>query len=319
VVCAPLALLWWRPLVATVVFWCGVATYSRLVAPLDGSLSGTALVLSAAFAVAALSTRRVAVAGLVACWVGQLVGVGAADPLGEATMVSVCWLGGLVVNEASRLVELGRDNNRLLAEQDAVARQRAVVEERLRYARELHDQIGHSLTVVALQAGAARRLQVTDPARSREVLATIARAARDGLSAMQGDALADLGALLRRTRAAGLEVVADIEDFDAPGFLGQQERALACRIVQEALTNVLRHAPGARATVRLRREDEGATVEVRNTAAGPGGGAGSRLGLTGLRDLVAIRSGELRWGPCEDGGFVVWASIPTRQIAGALR
>jgi signal transduction histidine kinase len=161
---------------------------------------------------------------------------------------------------------------------------------------------------------------VTEPVRAHEALSTIAKAANDGLSAMRGDVVTDLGALLRRTRAAGLEITADIGDLDLPGLLGAEERALVCRIVQEALTNVLRHAPGAGAVVRVRREDVGVTVEVDNTAPGlPGGGTGSRLGLIGLRDLVAARSGQLRWGPRDDGGFRVWASIPSRQIAGALR
>lgn len=316
--CLPAAFLWWRPLSAAVLCWCGVVAYARLVAPLDGSLGGTAFVLGTAFAVAALSSRIAALAGLVLCWLGQLVGVGTGDPFGEAVMIFVCWLGGLVVNELSGVVELSRVNNRLLAEQEAAAQRRAVIDERLRLARELHDQIGHSLTVVALQAGAARRLKSTDPDRSREVLATIARAARDGLAAMQGDAATDLAALLRRTRAAGLEIVADVADFDA--LLDHEERSLAYRIVQEALTNALRHAPGSRVQVAVRREPERVAVEVRNGRPGhTADAAGSGMGLRGLRAMVTTRSGDLEWGPCADGGFRVRALLPARQMIGAGR
>ncbi len=96
---APLALAWWRPVPAAALAWLAAAAYSRLVAPLDGTLSEVALAFATAFAVAALSRRRTAVVGLVLCWIGQLLGVGANDPVGEAEAVLACWLGGLAVNE----------------------------------------------------------------------------------------------------------------------------------------------------------------------------------------------------------------------------
>ncbi len=310
----PVALVWWRPLASLAVAWCAVVAFSRLVAPLDGSLSGTAFTLSAAFAVGVLSTRRGAVLGLMLCWLGQLVGVGGGDPFGEAVMIFVCWLGGLAVNEVSKLVEQSRANNRLLAGQEAVARQRAVVEERLRLAREVHDQIGHSLTVVALQAGAARRMAGTDPDRAREVMGTIAEAAREGLTVMSGEAATDMAALLQRTRAAGLSLTAEVADLDATGMLDPQTREVAYRIVQEGLTNMLRHAPGADATVTVRRECQVLNVTLLNgvpTRAGgtPGGGRG----LAGLRERVTAHGGELGWGPRGDGGFEVRAVLPVRR------
>ena len=187
VVGAPLALAWWRPVSMVALAWVAVAAYSRLVAPLDGSLSETALALAAGFAVAALARRRTAAVGLVVCWLGQLVGVGTGDPLGEATLLLLGWLGGLAVNEATRLVEQTRANNELLRRQEATSAARAVVEERLRLAREIHDALGHSLTVVALQAGAARRLAGTDPDRARDVMRTVATAARSGVASLALD------------------------------------------------------------------------------------------------------------------------------------
>lgn len=313
----PLTVLWWRPLAALALAWCVVVPYSRLVAPLDGSLSGTAFTLAGAFAVAALSRRGGALVGLALCWTGQLIGIGTDDPLGEGCAILVCWLGGLAVNEVSRLVEQSRANNRLLAGQEDVARQRAVVEERLRVARDLHDQIGHSLTVVALQAAAARRMAQGDPRRARQVMTTIAEAARNGLEAMAGTTTPDLVSLLERTRSAGLAVRTEIPHL---GSWEPELRAVAYRVVQEALTNVLRHAPGAEATVTMRPAAGVLRVTVRNSAPwGPGTDTGSGRGLSGLRASVTALGGELRWGPCDDGGFEVRAVLPARGLVEAAR
>jgi signal transduction histidine kinase len=319
-VALPLAFLWWRPVVAIVTAWCAVVVFSRLVAPLDGSLSGTAFALTSAFAVAALAGRRGAVVGLASCWLGQLVGVGAGDPFGEAVIIAVCWLGGLVVNEVGTLVEQGRANNQLLAGQEAAARHRAVIEERLRLAREVHDQVGHSLTVVALQAGAARRIAATCPRRAHEVMATIAEAAREGLSSLTGETTPDLRALLDRTRAAGLRLTDDVADLDAPDLVDPGTRAVAYRVVQEALTNVLRHAPGAETTVVVHREGRAVGVTVGNGApTGPGSGTGGGRGLPGLKDRVTRHGGEVRWGTRADGGFEVHAVLPVGSRQGVGR
>ena len=311
----PLAFVWWRPLAAVAVVWCAATVFSRLVAPLDGSLSGAALALSVAFAVGALCTRRQAVVGLALCWVGQLLGVVDGDRFGVAVILVVCWLGGLAVSEASNLVEQGRANNRVLAEQESAAQHGAMAEERLRLAREVHDQVGHCLTVVALQAAGARRLAATDPDRAQEAMATIAGAARDGLAAMSGQGAVDLAAVLHRTRAAGLSVTADVAGLDAPGLLDPESRAVVCRIVQEALTNVLRHAPGAPTTVVAGAEGAGVGVTIRNgPPAAPGGARGSGRGLAGLRQRVAARGGEVRWGRRDDGGFEVRALLPAHRM-----
>jgi signal transduction histidine kinase len=315
-----LSLVWWRPLAALPVAWCAIVAFSRLVAPLDGSLSGTTFTLAAAFAVAVLSTRRDAVLGLALCWLGQLVGVGTDDPFGEAVIIFVCWLGGLAVNEGSTLVEQSRASNRLLTGQEAVAQQRALVEERLRLAREVHDQVGHALTVVALQAGAARRMAETDPHRARLVMETIVQAAREGATAMTGRGATDLAGLLERTREAGLTLTADVAVLDTPGLHDPQTREVACRTVQEGLTNVLRHAPGADATVTVRRECDAVSVTVRNgTPTRAGHTPGGRRGLAGLRERAAAHGGELGWGPCEDGGFEVRAVLPVRRLEEAGR
>jgi signal transduction histidine kinase len=206
-------------------------------------------------------------------------------------------------------VEQGRANNALLASQEAARLQRAVVDERLRFARELHDAIGSSLTVIVLQAGAARRLAATSPERAREVMGDVAAAARDGVAALaaEGDA-PDVQALVERARAAGLVVDARVADVVR---LDPTTRALVHRLVQEALTNVLRHAVGSRASLRLEVRDGQVELSVTNTAGTPGQHSpGSGRGLTGIRERVAAASGVVTCGPLPDGGFEVRARLP---------
>jgi signal transduction histidine kinase len=313
-VSVPLAFVWWRPIVAVTAAWGAAAAYSHLVAPLDGTLSESALAMGLAFVVGALTTRRTAVLGLVLCWLGQLVGVGTDDPLGEALMLLICWLGGLAVNEVSRLVEQARTNNDLLARNEQTAALRAVLEERLRLAREIHDAIGHSLTVVALQAGAARRLAATDPERAREVMHTVALAAADGAGSLKRDGgPTDIAGLIDRVRATGLTVEADLSGVD---LLVPEQRQVAYRVVQEGLTNALRHAPGSPVTVAVRRAEAGLAVSVTNTAASrPGTGQGTGRGLAGLQERVGAAAGEVTWGPLPGGGFVVLAVLPITSLA----
>ena len=307
----PFAMTWWRPIAAVTLTWVATAAYARSVAPIDGSLSEAALSLSLAFAVAALSSRRTAVAGLVVCWLGQLLGVGTRDVLGEGLMLLVCWLGGVAVNEVSRLVEQARVNNDLLARQEAPAATRAVLDERLRMAREIHDAIGHSLTVVALQAGAARRLADRDPAGVREVMRTVAAVAADGTAALAGGGSTEVAALVERLRATGLRIDADLADGV---LLEPAQRLVAYRVVQEGLTNALRHAPGARVSVVVRRADGGVEVAVANSApVAPGAGPGTTRGLAGLRERVVGCAGEVTWSPRGDGGFELRALLPAVQ------
>jgi signal transduction histidine kinase len=134
---------------------------------------------------------------------------------------------------------------------------------------------------------------------------------------MTAGATPDLAALLDRIRAAGQVLTVDADDVAS---LEPELRGTVHRIVQEALTNVLRHAPGATAAVTVRRTGPDVCVAVSNgAAAAPGGGPGSGRGLEGLRERVALRDGELRWGPCADGGFQVRAVLPLRVLEEAGR
>ncbi|MFG2045567.1 sensor histidine kinase [Dactylosporangium sp. NPDC048998] len=305
----PLVAVWRLPVTSVALAWLAAATYSHLGAPLGGTLSEAGLAVATSFAVGALSRRRMAVVGLVVCWAGHAATAANPEILSDEAAILAFWLGGLAVNEVTRLVEQTRANNELLAGQEESAARRAVVSERVRMARELHDVIGHSLTVVALQAGAARRLSTTDPARVPDVMRTIVAAARDGVAVLEpADAEPNLAAIIDRTRATGLPVDADVMEVAA---LGSQQRAVVLRVIQEALTNVLRHGPGSPVTVVVRRDEEQVQVQVRNSApTRPGSGPVMGRGLAGIRERVAAADGQVTWGPCDDGGFEVRAVLP---------
>jgi len=214
----------------------------------------------------------------------------------------------------------------------------AVADERSRIARELHDVVAHTLSVIVLQAGAGRRIAPGQPERAGRVLAAIEALGREALADMRrlvgilradGEAggetepqpsLARLGELADRVRSAGLAV--DVRTEGEPRPLPPGVDLSAYRIVQEALTNALRHAGAARADVVVRYGEAGIEVEVMDDGRGPAGngggpagnGAGAAAaghGLVGMRERVAMFGGELDVGAREGGGFRVWARLPS--------
>jgi signal transduction histidine kinase len=216
----------------------------------------------------------------------------------------------------------------LAAEREQEQRARiAVGDERARIARELHDVVAHSVGVIVLQAQGARRVFERDPERAREALESIERTARTALADMRGSlgvlrrgdderALApqpgidDLNQLIEEARAGGLTVELAVEGERVP--LPQGIDLSAYRIVQEALTNVIKHAGRAHARVTLRYLEDELEVEVADDGRGPPGGAadGSGLGIIGMRERVEAHGGRLAAGAGTDGGFLVRASLP---------
>lgn len=226
-----------------------------------------------------------------------------------------------------RTVELERERRR-------VAHQ-AVALERLRLARELHDAVAHHVSLMGVQAGAARSLVTTDPAAAAEVLEGVegsARQAIDELHSILGtlrdpdvppsDAVGSLGVerlpdLVDDVRAAGLPV--DLQVVGEPVPLPPTVSLNLYRIVQEALTNTRKHAgPHARADVRVRYLDGAVEVEVTDD------GVGARRpvreggrGLTGMRERVAADGGTVVAEPMARGGFLVRAQVPLRRLVQA--
>ena len=226
------------------------------------------------------------------------------------------------VGRAGRLrVDLA--NVRAQAAEEAARRRSS--EERLRIARELHDIIGHSLGTIAVQAGVGRHLMETDPDKGADALDSIARISRDSLdevrsvvAALRDDeppyhptpGLADLPDLVETVRGTGLTVALRLpEEIEA---VPRQTGAAVYRITREALTNVLRHAGAAHASVQVEHHDGRLEVAIRDDGAGDGRGpdSGTGHGITGMRERAEALGGSLSAGPASDGGFVVTASLP---------
>ena len=229
----------------------------------------------------------------------------------------------------------GRRRAALLAEQAAELRrereasaQRAVFAERVRIARELHDVVAHHVSLMGLQAGAARLVMDRDPAGTRTALESIEASSRQAVAELQsllgflrqdgeddGEAarpgLAQLPALAASLRSLGLDVRVTMDPSQiAPGSTVDTS---AFRIVQEALTNTLKHASASQAEVSVRCENDVLLIAVYDdgtldpSAAKPAGGG---LGLVGMRERAVLHGGHLTAAPRATGGFAVHAALP---------
>ena len=211
---------------------------------------------------------------------------------------------------------------RLEREQEA-ERARAVAEEQARIARELHDVIAHNVSVMVVQAAAANDVFESRPERAREALRAIEASGRTALAELRRllgvvredgahyapqPGLDRLDDLVERVRAAGLAVSVSVEG--ARRTLPAGIDLSAYRVVQEALTNTLKHANATRADVAVRYRDDELDVEVRDDGEGGGNGDGAGHGLIGMRERVTAFGGSLVAGPKSTGGFGVEARFP---------
>lgn len=249
--------------------------------------------------------------------------------------IGVWWLGRGLRLRRAYLAELEDRAARLERVRGSDARA-ARVEERSRIARELHDVVAHHVSVMTVQAGAARRILDKDPERTREALSTIEEVGRSALSEMRRivgvlrtdhdpeptsarelapqPGVHDVGRLVDKVRDTGMSVQLGIEG--EPRALSPGVDLAAFRLIQEALTNTLKHAgPHARAWVRLHYGDRELTVEIEDDGRGvaaalSGNGDTSGHGLVGMYERVALYGGDLRIGPRSGGGFEVRARFP---------
>ncbi len=225
-----------------------------------------------------------------------------------------------VLGDHERRVQLAQ------RERDVAARE-AVVEERARIARELHDAIAHNVSMMVVQAGAERRVLEPSNGSTRDVLETIEKIGRGALTEMRrmvgmlrseaADPLApqpsldDLATLVAQVREAGLPVELHVEGERRSLPVGIELSAY--RIVQEALTNALKHAGGARATVHVRYGTESLELEIVDEGSGaPSPVSGGGHGLAGMRERVALYGGLLDAGRRPSGGFAVRVLLPIR-------
>jgi len=277
------------------------------------------------YGLAVWSSRWHFVAGATFVGLTDLSPVGRdADPANWSSTAIGFALGTVVVMVVIRRIVGDRDSRARLAERERdVAAREAVVEERARIARELHDAVAHSVSMMVIQAGAERR--VVDDGSTREVLQTIEQIGRTALTEMRRlvgmlrtdssdrlapqPTLADLPMLMTQVREAGLPVEFVIEGDRRELPVGIELSAY--RIVQEALTNALKHAGRAHAAVSVRYGPDSLELEIADDGAGtpadvPGGGHG----LAGIRERVTLYGGKFDASARRDGGFAVRALLP---------
>jgi signal transduction histidine kinase len=286
---------------------------------------------------AATRTRRLSVTGAAVAAAGLLSPLLAVPSLGSlrgggvggsaihvATIaiplfMIIAWLIGHSIRQAQARTELVR----------AQAAAQATMAERLRIARELHDLVAHSTGIIAIQAGSGRRVFDARPDQARDALAAIETISRETLSGLRrmvtglrradpepgaGQAslgaapgLADIDRLAATARDAGVRVEVDWHGSREP--LPADIDLSAFRIIQEAVTNVIRHAHAGQCQVSIDQQDGQLSIEV--TDGGRGGSlAGTGYGITGMRERAALLGGGFSAGPRPDGGFRVAARLP---------
>ena len=245
--------------------------------------------------------------------------------ISNTILFAIGWAATWVVASRTRTArELRLQTARLEEERDSAARE-AVAEERARIARELHDVVAHSVSVMTVQAGGVRRLLTPDQTREREALAAIEETGRRALtemrrmvSVMRSDheaaalepqpGIAMLARLVEEVREAGLAVTLDLDGELTP--LPPGVDLSVYRIVQEGLTNVLKHAGPAHAWVSVQVGESAVELVVEDDGSGAGRANGGGHGLIGMRERVAVYGGDLETGPREGGGFRIRARLP---------
>lgn len=271
-----------------------------------------------------------ALLGVAMVAVGIAVAVGTRDWTEFASVAA--WI--VVPSALGVTIRVRRDAAAAVRSEQA---RRAVSEERLRLAQEVHDVAGHGFAVIAMQAGVGLRVLDRDPAGARAALEAIRAASTEALDGLRAEiqelrrgadtprlepgeepaptplrprtGLRDLPALAARMRAGGLPVTVE-SSLDESGLPEELDHA-AYRIVQEALTNVLRHAgPAATAAVHVGRNGEVLEVAVMDSGHGPTGPWSEGTGIDGMRDRARALGGSLIAGPVPGGGFAVRARLP---------
>jgi signal transduction histidine kinase len=339
-VVAVLALAWSLPFLARGrhPFWAPVAVCAALVGlAFAAGLSTNNLTMPFVAAVMAsvsfglISDRRQSVAGwsavvAAAAVVDYQTTAAFSDFFWTTLILTLAWFFGVALGtrtEQARELRLRVE----AAERDrTLAAERATAEERSRIARELHDVVAHSVSVMVVQASGVRRLLKEDQEREREALVSVEQIGRQALTEMrrmlgvmrtgedQPAALAPqpglqhLDRLIAQVEEAGLPVTLHIEG-ERPDLSPGVDLS-AYRIVQEGLTNALKHAKGAHADVVIRYIDGLVQLEITDDGIGSPNGTPGGHGLVGMRERVAVYGGTLEAGPREGGGFVLRAELP---------
>ncbi|HSU34216.1 MAG TPA: histidine kinase [Propionibacteriaceae bacterium] len=288
------------------------------------------VLLVSLYSVASVASRRAGIAALIVSIsaFGGLALIGVPDlrllDVGQSSALLVAaWAIGYAVRSRRQ-----QESERLrAAQQDARAAReeagRAAAEERLRIARELHDVVAHSMSMIAVQAGVGAHVIKTDPQAAERALEVIAQTSRDALvqtRSMLGmlreeqdqppqlamPRLENVADLVDRVRESGLDVTLTNGDLAA---LDQATSLAGYRVVQESLTNVIKHAEADRAEVSIRTEQDQLVIMVTDDGRGRPGSPGGH-GLAGLQERARLLGGQFSAGPDPKGGFRVRAQFP---------
>lgn len=251
----------------------------------------------------------------------------------DIVIAALPWFIGRTIQERSARGAAARERAERLDSEHEMHTRVAALAERARLAREIHDVVAHSVSVMVIQAGGARTVMHGEPQRAEEALLSVERAGREALAELRrllgalGDSermrelapqpgLEDLDELIARTRCAGL--AASISVTGEPVAVPPGLSLCAYRVVQEALTNTIKHAGAARAEVSVRWHGDALELEVADDGHGPdaqGELASTGHGLIGMRERAALHGGRIDTGPLAGGGFAVRARIPLEPLA----
>jgi signal transduction histidine kinase len=236
------------------------------------------------------------------------------------------YVGDLAWLSARRQAEIEHRAEELRRSQEENTRG-AIVAERVRIARDLHDVVAHHVSVMGIQAAAARRVLEKDPETAKSALQLVEQTARSSVAELRGllgvlrtsddertgpaPGLDQLPELVENARSTGLDV--EHGTFGEPRPVPDSVALSAYRVVQEALTNVVKHADARKVDVRVRYLDAALEVEISDDGRGLTSRDGGGFGLVGMRERVAVHGGEFEAGPRRGAGYLVRASLPTED------
>jgi signal transduction histidine kinase len=333
-----LSFLWRRsqPLATMAVVIAGAALMTAFFTPPPEMFALVVLLLSACYSTGRHLEGRRALLGL-ALGVGGVITIALIHDPGDVIWPAVFfaglpWLAGRTLRNQTLLArELAEKAERAAHAREEEER-RAIAAERSRIARELHDVVAHNLSVMVVQASAGQRVLERNPEQAAQAAELIRRTGREALAELRhvfgpvrrGDgeeltgppSIARVEELARRARAAGLKVRLRVEGEPVPLPPGVDQAAY--RVVQEALTNALKHAGSAHAAVTVSYEPNEVVLSIEDDGAAPTGDGlgetGGGHGLVGMRERVVLYGGLLQAGPRATGGFAVRARLPTRPL-----
>jgi signal transduction histidine kinase len=321
------------PFAAPAVYWVlapALTFVDDLLVPFIGSLGVVGL--ATAFLLGNLRSRAKAGVGLVLIVMGMLIVIGnipGDQTASQFTFITlrfvVAWIAGYALRERAEQAEAAEERAEHAERERESAARVAVAEERARIARELHDIVAHAVSVMVLQVGAVRHKLPDSLAEDRDALRGVERAGRTALAEMrrllaamrrEGDeaelvpqpGLDGLDSLLDEVGRAGLPVELHVDGNPVP--LPRGIDLSAYRIVQEGLTNALKHAHASDADVIVRYRPDELEIEVRDNGRGSATSDGLGHGLIGVRERVKIYGGKMSAGKATDGGFVLSTRLP---------